>query len=56
MFQSIFITKDKIKSILPEQQEKLIIIDFVVPEILTEFLQPFKGASKALEGDLHPTI
>jgi len=49
---------DELKMVLETHQkgEKLNGIDFTVVEILISFLKPFEDATKALEGDLRPTI
>ena len=58
MLKSILVAKNELKSLLGthQKEEKLNAIDFTVVEVLINFLKPFEEATKALEGDLRPTI
>jgi len=58
MLQSFVSTEKEVKSIIKihEQEKRLTDIDVCVVADLIHFLKPFQDATKALEGELNPTI
>ena len=56
--ESVFEAKEELKAIFENcnQEERLSNIDYTVLQILIDFLKQFQNATKALEGDLGPTL
>ena len=58
MLESVLMAIEEVRTLLQihQKEEKLELINITVIEILVKFLQPFKDATKALEGETKPTI